>query len=97
MSVLTKTQLILPETAEVEQKIASLKLIGSPTPLKLGHALDTFKRTDLTPIIGTEFERGIQLTDWLKAPNADELIKDLAILSAFQPFNVASVYIDYAP
>ncbi|KAL5533697.1 hypothetical protein ACEPAG_157 [Sanghuangporus baumii] len=79
MALLTKTQLILPETEQVEKKIASLKLTGTPFPLKLGDSLDGFKRTDLTPLIGTEFERGIQLTDWLKAPNADQLIKDLAI------------------
>lgn len=82
MSVPARTQIVSPETEQVELKIASLKLTGSPLPLKLGQSLDAFKRANLTPIIGTEFERGVQLTDWLKAPNADQLIKDLGILGA---------------
>lgn len=80
MSVLTKTQLVLPETEQVEKKLATLRLTGTPSPLKLGDSLNDFKRTDSTPVIGTEFERGIQVADWLKAPNADQLIKDLAVL-----------------
>lgn len=78
---LTRNQLTLPETEEVEQKIASLRLTGARIPLKLGHSLDKFEKIDATPLIGTEFARGIQVADWLKSPNADELIKDLAILS----------------
>ncbi|KAF7789165.1 hypothetical protein EIP86_000102 [Pleurotus ostreatoroseus] len=77
---LTKTQLTLPETEQVEKKIASLRLTGATVPLKLGHSLDKFEKTDATPLIGTEFARGTQVADWLKAPNADELIRDLAIL-----------------
>ncbi|KAH8110650.1 hypothetical protein DFH11DRAFT_757866 [Phellopilus nigrolimitatus] len=80
MSVLTKTLLTLPETEAVSTKIASLKLTGSPAPLKLGTSLDAFEKTDATPTIGTEFARGVQLAELLKAPNADALIRDLAIL-----------------
>ena len=78
---LTKTQLILPETEQVEKKIASLKLTGSPAPLKLGKSLDVYAKVDSTPLIGTEFARGVQLAQLLKAPNANDLIRDLAILS----------------
>ena len=85
MSVtLTKTQLTLPETDQVDKKLASLHLTGSPAPLKLGKSLDAFEKTDATPLIGTEFARGVQLSQLLKAPNTDELIKDLAILSALR-------------
>ena len=77
---LTKTQLVYPETEQIEEKLASLKLTGSPAPLKLGTSLDKFEKSDLTPLIGTEFARGVQITELLKAPNADELVRDLAIL-----------------
>ncbi|KAI5122350.1 hypothetical protein M0805_004108 [Coniferiporia weirii] len=81
MSVFTKTQLTLPETEQVAQRIASLQLTGAPTPLTLGTSLDAFPRVNLTPVIGTEFAKGsVQLADLLKAPNADEFIRDLAIL-----------------
>ncbi|KAH8109654.1 hypothetical protein DFH11DRAFT_912461 [Phellopilus nigrolimitatus] len=80
MSVLTKTQLTFLETTKVEQKISSLKLTGSPAPLKLGKSLDSYAKIDSTPVIGTEFARDVQLSELLRAPNADELIKDLAIL-----------------
>lgn len=84
----TRTQLVFPETEEVEQKLATLKLTGAPAPLKLGNSLDKFEKSDATPLIGTEFAQGVQLAELLKAPNADELIRDLAILSTSQ-YNVA--------
>ena len=75
-----KSTLVRAETEKVAKQLATLRLTGSPAPLRLGKSLDSFKRVDATPTIGTEFERGVQLSDWIKAPNADELIKDLAIL-----------------
>ena len=80
MSVLTKSQLVFSETGEVERKIAKLNLTGAPHPLQLGSSLESFKKTDVTPQIGTEFERGFQLSDLLNAPNVNDLIRDLAIL-----------------
>lgn len=77
----SKTQLIFPETEQVEQKLATLRLTGAPAPLKLGNSLEKLGKIDLTPVIGTEFARDVQLASLLKAPNADELIRDLAILS----------------
>lgn len=79
-NVPSRTQLVSPETVEVEQKLATLKLTGAPVPLLLGTSLGEYGRTDLTPVIGTEFARGTQLSDLLKAPNADELVRDLAVL-----------------
>jgi len=49
-------------------------------PLKLSGALDKFESFDVTPVIGREFV-GVNLAEWLKAPNSDELIRDLAITS----------------
>lgn len=91
-ATLTKTDLTLPETDEVEKKLATLRLTGAPAPLKLGHSLDAIEKTDLTPLIGTEFARGVQLSQLLKAANADELIKDLAITSmSYSPTSTLSI------
>lgn len=51
-------------------------------PLKLSGALDHFESFDVTPTIGREFV-GVNLARWLKAPNSDELIRDLAITSTY--------------
>jgi len=53
-------------------------------PLKLSGALDHFESFDVTPVIGREFV-GVNLAKWLKAPNSDELIRDLAITSLPPP------------
>ncbi|KAK2603153.1 hypothetical protein N8I77_009631 [Diaporthe amygdali] len=47
-------------------------------PLKLSGALDQFKAFDVTPVIGREFI-DVDLAEWLRAPNSDELIRDLGI------------------
>ena len=81
MSVPSRTQLILPETEKVAEKIAALRLTGAPAPLKLGKSLDAYEKTDSTPTIGTEFARGVQLTDLMSSDNANVVLKDLAITS----------------
>ncbi len=58
-------------------------------PLKLTHLLDEFKSFDVTPVIGTEFP-DVQLTDWLRAPNSDALLRDLAITSKYSLLSVKS-------
>jgi hypothetical protein len=50
-------------------------------------SLDSFPHDDLTPSTGTEFTSATQLSALLKAPNADQLIRDLAILSTFFPLD----------
>ncbi|KAF1996008.1 TauD-domain-containing protein [Amniculicola lignicola CBS 123094] len=47
-------------------------------PLQLKGILDQFKSFDVTPVIGREFS-DVNLKEWLRAPNSDELIRDLAI------------------
>src|SRR4051794_20658899 len=49
-------------------------------PLRLSGALDAHDSFDVTPIIGREFPSA-NLVDWLNAPNADDLLRDLAITS----------------
>lgn len=54
---------------------------GRAEPLKKSGALDTaFEFEDLTPSNGREYKANI-VDDLLEAPNADELLRDLAITS----------------
>ncbi len=56
---------------------------ASPSPpLQLKGVLNDFKSFDVTPAIGKEFPEA-KLAEWLRAPNSDELIRDLAITSPF--------------
>lgn len=62
----------------------------SKAPLELKGALDQFKSFDVTPVIGKEFEN-VDLAEWLRAPNSDELLRDLAITSQqTNPLNLPS-------
>ena len=47
-------------------------------PLSYSGSLDSYTQSDLTPVIGTEFE-GLQVVDLLSAKNSDALIRDLAV------------------
>ncbi|KAH6648636.1 hypothetical protein BKA67DRAFT_681721 [Truncatella angustata] len=53
-------------------------LTGHKEPLKLSGALDKFEQFDVTPVIGREYAN-VDLAEWLRAPNSDELLRDLAI------------------
>jgi hypothetical protein len=64
-------------------------------PLKLKGVLGQFKSFDVTPVIGREFEN-VNLKDWLRAPNSDDLIRDLAITSSSTCPNSAR-FIDLEP
>jgi hypothetical protein len=51
-------------------------------PLKKSGALDSaFEFDDVTPIIGREYLTARIVEDFLDAPNADDLLRDLAITS----------------
>ncbi|PVH74022.1 putative alpha-ketoglutarate-dependent taurine dioxygenase [Cadophora sp. DSE1049] len=70
---------------ETEQEDGPAPAVQAPSqdtqhkePLKLSGALDHFENFDVTPTIGREFV-GVNLAKWLRAPNSDELIRDLAI------------------
>ena len=60
-------------------------------PLKLSGALNGYNSFDVTPVIGKEFI-DVNLAEWLKAPNSDELIRDLAITSTFSRSNFLISY-----
>lgn len=50
-----------------------------PTPLKYSGSLDHLDYFEITPIIGREYPT-VQVTDVLNAPNAEDQIRDLAII-----------------
>jgi hypothetical protein len=54
---------------------------GARHPLNSSGGLDCFERFEVTTVIGTEFLPGLQLSLILSAPNSDDLIRDLALLS----------------
>ncbi len=56
------------------------RLEGHKEPLKLSGALDHLESFDVTPVIGREYAN-VDLVELLRAPNSDELIRDLAITS----------------
>lgn len=80
------TESVTQVTENLKQKlVTSLKEQAQPNletghrePLKLSGALDQFKQFEVTPVIGKEFV-DVDLAEWLRAPNSDELIRDLAI------------------
>jgi hypothetical protein len=51
-------------------------------PLQLKGALDSYQSFDVTPVIGREFV-DVNLKEWLRAPNSDDLIRDLSITSEY--------------
>lgn len=55
-------------------------------PLPYTGSLDSYPHFEVTPSIGREFGKELQLTDLLAAENSDELIRDLAVLSEFSPW-----------
>jgi len=67
-----------PQTAAPAVQAPSLSTGQHKEPLKLSGALDQFESFDVTPVIGREFV-GVNLAKWLRAPNSDELLRDLAI------------------
>jgi hypothetical protein len=67
----------------VSQQTAPAKLVKAP--MQLSGSLDKFESFDVTPVIGKEFPKA-NLAQWLEAPNADELIRDLAITGKYIHF-----------
>lgn len=69
-------------TFDDESKVAnSTTKSKNKEPLTLSGALDKFEADDVTPVIGREFFNVNIVDDILNAPNADELVRDLAITS----------------
>ncbi|KAJ3190676.1 hypothetical protein HK101_008467 [Irineochytrium annulatum] len=71
-----------PATTElIEQTSSALSVKASSLQARAAEVIDAnFKRFDVTPNIGTELDRSIQLKDLLNAPNSDDLLRALAVL-----------------
>lgn len=79
---------LLSDELPVREDTANGKKTSYPQPLKLSGALAHFQREDTTPVIGTEFLNVNIVDDILKAPNSDELLRDLAITSLLPPYSI---------
>jgi hypothetical protein len=71
---------IIQPVVDTVNHVPSKLKSSSPTALKTSGSLDSYKHFDSTPAIGTEFPDA-QLADWISSPNADVLLRDLAITS----------------
>ncbi|GAA6006026.1 hypothetical protein JCM10207_007312 [Rhodosporidiobolus poonsookiae] len=69
----------LTETTAAPATTTRLQARGATIPLEPTGVLDVHKPKDLTPVLGTQFNK-VQLSDLLAAPNADELLRELAII-----------------
>ena len=72
MSTVTET------VSDIKQKLNNGASFQHREPLQLKGVLDQYRSFDVTPTIGREFPEA-QLTDWLESPDADDVIRDLAI------------------
>lgn len=68
-----------PSAVETELPIISAKQ-SHREPLKSSGTLEGFESIDITPVVGTEYPTA-NLVGWINSPNADDLIRDLAIKS----------------
>jgi hypothetical protein len=75
--------------SDVKVKTLSNNSPSRREPLQLSGALDKFESFDVTPTIGREFKNA-DLAEWLKAPNSDELIRDLAVTSMYCSWSESS-------
>ncbi|OSX61942.1 hypothetical protein POSPLADRAFT_1074370 [Postia placenta MAD-698-R-SB12] len=66
-------------TTTLTETFSKLSVRASTEPLKPTGALDKYDFVDITPVIGREYPN-VQLTDLLNAEDADELIRELAII-----------------
>lgn len=65
--------------------MASPRVSLMRAPLQLKGLLRKYKSFRVTPTIGTEFPDA-NVVEWMKAPNSDDLLRDLAITSMLTPF-----------
>jgi hypothetical protein len=79
------TETVTEPAATFVESLKAKTVFNTSTILKPTGALDQFKSFDVTPVIGREFP-DVDLVDWINAPNADELLKELAVTSMFLHF-----------
>jgi hypothetical protein len=68
------------QTSPIAGDIPNVKSTLKRKPLKYSGSLDQFKHFESTPVIGREYTDA-QLAEWIASPNADTLLRDLAITS----------------
>lgn len=68
------------EAPQVGNGALKQKIVNGRQPLRYSGTLDQFKSEEITPVIGTEYPE-TNLVELLKSPNADELLRDLAVKS----------------
>ncbi|TKX23091.1 alpha-ketoglutarate-dependent sulfonate dioxygenase-like protein 1 [Elsinoe australis] len=68
----------LPVDSHVQNGTSNLKS-SKRQPVKPTGALDKFEYVEVTPVIGREYEKTNIVDDILNAPNADDLLQDLAL------------------
>jgi thioester reductase-like protein len=66
--------------AQVDIPVHSVKATTTKPWVKATGVLDQYESFDVTPVIGREFPHA-NLVEWLKSPNADELLRELALTS----------------
>jgi hypothetical protein len=66
--------------AQVEVPVHPGKAAVAKPWVKSTGALDQYESFDVTPVIGREFPHA-NLVTWLKAPNSDALLRELALTS----------------
>ena len=62
-----------------EAVVGSIAARGSHIPLQRNGALDQYSNFEVTPTIGTEFSKDVQLSELVRSNN-EEALKDLAVL-----------------
>ena len=80
MAAVTETS--TPVVPIVDEKITLKGLAREP--LKSNGSLDAFESFDVTPVIGREFPNA-SLKDFLRAPNSDDLLRELSLTSSYLP------------
>ena len=55
-------------------------------PFDNAGTLDDVKQVHVTPCLGSEF-KDVDVTEWLRAPNSDDILRDLALTSERQHFS----------
>jgi len=70
----------------INVQVPGVKSQLKTSPLEASGALDHFKHTDLTPVIGREYPT-LNVVELMESPNADELIKELAYTSNVSTVN----------
>ena len=73
------------ETSTIDPILVSATKAGLATSkpwVKATGALDQYEFIENTPVIGREYPHA-NLVSWLQAPNSDELIRELALISKY--------------